>query len=614
MAIVMLGCASVSRSAPVGPLGDTVHLTEITSDNERIAVTGGGVTDVDINSRIEVRVDRARVGEAMVGEAHDESSTDAIAQVKKQLVDLVDLTRRQRLQVSRVTAHTKEWLASGSLKVPDASFQVVTRQISVEQLALNDAIRKYADASQLDPGSFFALPGADGTARALDAERRKVLEAAVKLASGTPLRWRMQAMFARGDQIHLENYDAAPDAPFAVVDKLAPQMSDRQRAAQFEEAKQLARELKDLSSATDALRTAGRSALQSFLEQLQTALQGDYDALVALVHGLPETLPAEIRGIAEVRAVETALDSVFATIGTIRNDCAPVITVIQAGSLASIPPLVVTTCTRSVLEEFPVLVRQAEQAAVATRALAKAAETNPDKFKPVRMLVEELKTTEKIRSWSHDERWQRLMELLGLTSQNTTPVDWRTELQTDRVMRDITDSTLDLRRTARKEGDLFYFRPSISNQDGSTVVAGATSDFRVVRMGVYLDVSAGVSFVDKRDHAWGPFDASPEILAALHYRWRPNSALWRTLNLLRPGIGMHFMYPDLGAKEIDPTTMVVTDKDAAFELGVGGTFTLFGDLLQIGAGYDLQAQVSYWYVGFGLQTLANLGVRFSPGN
>jgi hypothetical protein len=84
-------------------------------------------------------------------------------------------------------------------------------------------------------------------------------------------------------------------------------------------------------------------------------------------------------------------------------------------------------------------------------------------------------------------------------------------------------------------------------------------------------------------------------------------------NAIRPGLGIHFLYPDLGTREVSAMG-VVTGEDPSFELGVGGTMTLFGDLLQVGVGYDLQVKTSYWYLGFGLNTLAKLGVRFSPGD
>jgi hypothetical protein len=132
-------------------------------------------------------------------------------------------------------------------------------------------------------------------------------------------------------------------------------------------------------------------------------------------------------------------------------------------------------------------------------------------------------------------------------------------------------------------------------------------------MGMYVDLSAAVAFADAEDGAWGPFAAAPGIVAAVHYHCRSDSAGARGFNAIRPGLGIHFLYPDLGSKEVS-TTGAVTGDDPSFELGVGGTVTLFGDLLQVGVGYDLQVRTSYWYIGFGLDTLAKLGVRFSPGS
>jgi hypothetical protein len=620
LVIALAGCATAPTARPIGPLGGTVDLTEIASDGQRFDIQiasdgqrsdiqGSGVADVDINSRIELRVHPNQVGDAIVRRADDETAGDAIARVKSQLVALTALTAQQRQVLTQLATLTRDWIADSRPHDPSDKLKAAVARLSAERVELDVAIGSYARAAGQAPSYYFEGPPGETIVR-LDTERRRLLAEARKLASGTPLRWRMQAVFARGEAIHLDNYDTIPDAPFALVDKLAPQISNQQLVAQFEEAKQLTKDLKELSTASGGLMGAARTALEGFFAPVRQALGDDLGRL----DGIVADLRVQVKAIPEVQAVETQLESLVGTFNALRADCAPVLAAIQARSVVNLDPLAILVCGRSVRAHLPDLRAQLGTAAAAVVALQSEVKAHPDKFAAVSDALNKLEIVALVNAWVHDPRWEQLGALLDLASKSTSAVDWRVELQTDRALRDITDSTIDLRRTDRKEGDLFFFRPSITNQqDGSLVVAGATTDFRVVRMGTYLDLSAGVSFVDKQDHHWGPFDPAPEILAALHYRWRADSVGLRMLNALRPGIGIHFLYPDLGTKQVDATGMVI-DKDPSFELGVGGTLTLFGDLLQIGVGYDLQAQVSYSYIGFGLDTLAKLGVRFSPGD
>jgi hypothetical protein len=63
---------------------------------------------------------------------------------------------------------------------------------------------------------------------------------------------------------------------------------------------------------------------------------------------------------------------------------------------------------------------------------------------------------------------------------------------------------------------------------------------------------------------------------------------------------------------VDATGKVV-DQGPGAEIGVGGVVQLFGDPLQGGYGYDIQAGRAYWYIGFGLQRLIDLGITLPVG-
>jgi len=612
----LASCAAApARPASLQPLGDTVALTEVTSSGDRHPVASDGLSEVDLNSRIEVHVDRDQV-ERSVSSA---PGGDAAAQpIKAKLVQLDELTRQQQVMVKQLVDLKAAWTAAGSPSVPAEALQRGVQQLARAQLAFTDGLVRYASAAG-QPAQTYVTPqpgltATQSTFKALDDERQRVLAQAAALANSSGLRWRMQAELTQGKPIHLQNYDNYPDGTFTVIDKLAPQVSLKEISAQFEEAKQLARDVKDLSGLKDALVKSAMSALQGMLSSLQDTLRGDLTTLEPVVKAIPDTALQ----IKEVAAVRKQLGDLVPTLAAINTGCAPVLGAIKRGSLGGVTVAQGEACLHAVQAHGAQLFDQARSAGQATLALFDLLK-NPGKFaavlQPVQDLVPKLTAITALQQWADTltKSWATLAQFLQLSSDAAAATQWTSDQQTDHLFAEITDTTIDLRRTDRKEGDFVYFRPSIVNQDGSASVVGDTTDLRVVRMGAYIDVSAGVGFVDRKDNHWGPFSAAPGVLAAVHYHSRPTGTAARIFNAVRPGVGIHFLYPDLGSKQVNAMGMATGD-DPSFELGVGGTVTLFGDLLQVGAGYDLQVNASYWYIGFGLDTLAKLGVRFSPGS
>jgi len=610
----LAGCASAPARPPsLQPLGDTVALTEVTATGDRVPLAGDGVAEVDINSRIEVQVDRARVQDVL---AQQPGGDAAQAQrVKARLKQLGELTRQQQQMVKQLVDLKGAWLAEGSTSVPTEALQRAVRQFNQALAPLNASIKRYAVAAGQSTDTYFGQPGFDGVYKALDDERQKVLAQAAALANATGLRWRMQAELTGGKPIHLQNYDTYPDGTFTVVDKLAPEAQLKEISAQFDEAKQLAKDVKDLAGLKDALIKSAVTSLQGVLTSLQDSLRGDLTTLAPVVQAIPDAALS----IKEVAAVRKQLDDLVPTLQAIQTGCAPILAAIKKGSLGGVSVAQGEACLHAVQSHGSDLLTQAKAAGAGALALIDQVKKDPAKFtgvfQPVQDLVPKLLTVAALQQWADTitKGWTELKAFLQLSSDAAAATQWTSDQQTDHLFAEITDTAIDLRRTDRKEGDFLYFRPSIVKQDGAAALIGTTTDMRVVRMGAYIDVSAGVGFVDRRDGHWGPFSAAPGVVAAVHYHSRPTTGWARLWNAVRPGVGVHFLYPDLGSKQVNAMG-VATGDDPSFELGVGGTVTVFGDLLQVGAGYDLQVNASYWYVGFVLDTLAKLGVRFSPGS
>jgi hypothetical protein len=610
---LLIGCRAGAVKEPLGPLRDTVFLTEVTSDGQRIGIASGGITDVDINSRIEVHVDRVRVDKIFHSTAHVDAA-EAV-RMRGRLTELSKLTRQQKDLLTRFTGLVARRKAEASVSILSPELTTAVEQFRGEQVSLNGAIGRYAQSFGQTPGDYFSGSGLEATFTALDAERRRVFLEAALLAEPTKgLRWRMQAVFAKGGPLHLDNYDTYPDGPFGLVDKLAPQTTPKEIAVQLDEARQLAKDLKDLATARQTALKMVSVAVKEMFDALSRAMHDDADAVEAIV----KAIPARAQRIKEVADLKKLLVVVAGSIRELRVACTPLIDATRSGTLEGVTSDQRAACLRATVENSPKLIAQIRPAAAAVGALVTLIEKNPGRLgsqlQPLKELVPKLETVKLLEGWADgiEQGWDQLTRLLNVGSQMASAPVWTTDQQTDLALEQIVDTAMDLRRTRRKEGDLFHFRPLIVKADGSAAVIGATSDFRVVRMGLYVDVSAGVTFVDKRDDAWGPFSAAPGVVAAVHYHFRSRSAPARFMNTVRPGIGIHFLDPDLDTTKVDATGTVI-DGDSPFELGVGGSLLLFGDLLQVGAGYDLQAKTSYWYLGFGLDTLAKLGVRFSLG-
>jgi hypothetical protein len=199
------------------------------------------------------------------------------------------------------------------------------------------------------------------------------------------------------------------------------------------------------------------------------------------------------------------------------------------------------------------------------------------------------------------------------------PPAWADKGQlTDRAYDQITDTTIDLLRTPRADGDLVSYRPSIT-VDGAVALAGAPVNLRIVRTGWRVDVSGGAFFVRPTDFVEGKeseFSPVPAVTTAIHYRFGRTdghaipSAGARFYNFVDPGLGLHGITLALGEKTEQDGAEEVSD--ASLGIGIGATLQLFGDVLQAGVGYDFQAGRGYTVIGIGLKTLTDFGITF-PG-
>lgn len=597
LVLLLVGCGSKAKSTTVKPhaplLAGTYQLVEIDEDGTEHEIPSGGGREVDVNSRIEVRVDRDAVAKA-IGErigmgGEIVASTQRLATLTALTEEQLAIIRERNALATRVDGLSADQL------------QASLTPLAERKKALTKQLLAYASSRKMDVQAFFATPGAEGVYALLDAERRSAMdEAAALMTRIAGFGWRMQAILVTGDKstpIHLHGYDTYESGPFRRIDKLLP--STEHLPAQLDAAAKLSKTTGDLANARDLLVAAALERVREVADTLRSALLDDVRAL----EGLPQKVAASVKNVAGVKELLAEVDQLGPLGRQLRDRCQPVLDAIDQQLLRNLGLGDAVKCAEGVAEAVPDIVKHVDAAAKAA-AKIKAADVKPAVKAQLDAFLDELRVAEALDDKVSEVKtlWQNVFGFVkGVNAEASAPV-WRSDLQTDRSVGEVSDTVIDLTRTARNDGDRVEFRVAVV-KDGTPLAESAPSVMDVARTGAYIDVSGSVLFVNEYgDDKIGSLEAAPAIVAALHGRARRNGkhptvrAIW---NALQMGIGVHFASPDLGEGVDDPT----------LEMGVGANVLLFGDLLQAGGGYDLQTNTTYWFVGFGLNSLGKLGVR-----
>ena len=597
-----MGCggATVARVTP--PLGRTITAIEVTEGGDALIVPRLGVTEVDVNSTIYLEMNEEEIAEEMTALASVEPGELAGLARRAELLDAV--TRTQTALVTHLRALAANIAAQQPITAPElARLAALEQQVAAQ-------VHDYAEETGV-PAS--ELSG-EGGYRGIDGARARVLARSVEIASRVAaVRWRVQAGLAKDGMsvaIHLPNYDELPEEALRLVPKLGPGTPAGELRRQLDAAVLLSRSLDRLIAAQRALDQQVLVPLQSELRDL---LQDD----LATLDMARDDLAAHAGGLDEGQRLMAALEALRATLVAVQARCGHVLA--GPGALVRADPSSLLDCVevmRSTLDGTLLANVAALEAAV--QSLQERIAARP---RLRAALGEELSSVlEMLATYQQpDGPWRALAALVRGACRELAGPAVRTDVFTDRALAEITDTAIQLTRTTRAPDDVVFYRAALVSSD-EPVEVGLDHTMRVVQAGLRLDVSAAVAFLrpfSPRDGLRGgprdgeaPFRPAPAITAALHYHdWRGSdhhtgNRLW---NFLDPGVGIHLAYPDLGVTRRDAQGSTI-ESDPAAELGVGGVVQLFGDLVQAGYGYDLQAGRAYWYIGLGLQTLTDLGI------
>jgi hypothetical protein len=167
-----------------------------------------------------------------------------------------------------------------------------------------------------------------------------------------------------------------------------------------------------------------------------------------------------------------------------------------------------------------------------------------------------------------------------------------TALATGSIGRDVApDKSLDtflelMSAGERHPGDTVTLHINVEWDDGAgrkRIVASAIQQFKIRAVGPYVESRGSLLFVDPQRSDLA--DQSYEPAIALSFMCHYNRKGWKTWNdIFNPGLGLTFSLLDF-------------EDGRDFELGISGSFTLFGDLIWAGYGRNLQAEADFFYIG-----------------
>lgn len=607
VAWMLCACGSGAATCPRPAAADPALMTieEHTENGVCKVVPPSGVTEVDVNSTLVLRMndEAIRKRTARAGQ----SDPDAVATSIRRLELLREITeeRARETEYLRVLVAELDTLDQPALSARVMAFGKLRR-------SFREAVERYARLMGRETSDFLRPRTGDALLQEhLDDALAESQEFARTLDNIT---WRVEAQLSKGPgrvQLHVDNYDQLESQAERRIDKLAMPVSPVSKgvAEQLQAASRLAAQVNELADDKIGLGKAIEEQLAArfneLLGQRSNVLRDAVEELAAWAEWAAnaDELPAPVK--TEVKRVQRAVQRVRDVLDACRqlrklesSDLAPDSLLSRTGELYQCIDAV-----DAMLENAPEELQQGI-ARLGSQAVAKLPAAAENLKNEVKSAV------------AGSDAWKRVASFLGSQRGTVEKTVWKSAKLIERSVDELVDGRIELLRSEREVDDLIHVRASFVKQ-GKLAEVGAAHSLRVVSGGLRVDVGPALVFLQpfERDDQGDSFRATPAITATLHYRsWRGSAEatgnqLW---NFLDPGIGVHLAYPDMGVTERDATgNLVSTDPTA--EVGIGGTLHMFGDLVQIGVGYDLQVEASYWFVGLGLQRLTDFGLSLPSG-
>jgi hypothetical protein len=579
-----------ARAEEQAPAMSAVEMTE---SGRSLAVPASGIASVDVNSAIRLTMNT----EAIAAETHHAAGISGV-EADKAKAALAVASEALDKQIHMLQVFDR-LLRNPATATP--------RELKVLGAAEQDAVEAVIEVARSrgdNASDIYATPGA----RAPEAYLRAAVLAAESQVGAlrsrlAAVRFRVRASVVPSGRgrtsvpIHVPGYDSLAEGNISVKDKLVPPPAEL--AAALETQRALAEQKMTLNQLGDRIRTAVSERVASLRTHLEALVAtADFGKLAEL-----------LKKHDGARTAAAALNDLHSAFALVRTECAPVLESVRSLGPAPAADRVIVAVARAVPCAAAVrgaVDRSRQQVAILNAArpelLALLSDTSRAQLDRLTSVLESADVV------------SGTLELLAEGDSIVPTAEWApAEKYADRELGEIADTQIELVRTSREEGDHIFVQGMLVHAvDGTTLREFAGFRFRIVTAGASVTVSPAAIVVRSFRQASNQdrFRPAGAAVAALHFQmWRKDGdahpkrgrALWNALN---PGIGVHLATLSLGEVEDDGTA-----KGSGIELGVGATLQLVGDLLQIGAGWDFQADRGYWYLGLGLHTLTRLGIE-----
>jgi hypothetical protein len=586
VAVALLAAACGTAPTPASDaLAGAIVAYEETEGGELVALPSSGIAEVDVNSRVVLKMDADTIARSAPPDWDDAE----VERITTELTQLNALLER----LARMLASLDALRASA-----DPSPEQLRAHGAVE-LEFLEALDVYLRQTRQDPDAAdraFSEPGYAGIQRYLEQVRR---DHDALMGALDARRWRVRASLRSGQlavPVHVTNYDSIDVGPLDVRNKLVPAVDEKVQR-EMEQARKLAATVENLDGFTRLLEAQAKERVAQLVARLES-LARDVAARIGKLQSVQSSAAAantlvasvralEVQGEASVQACKDAVEGIQAVAG------GPSSTLVSAALAAA----------KGCAGQLKTLGKLAAATRDGARALANRA--------ALRGLVDEV-TREAEGLLDLDASVSGLTRVLGLAKKPLATPAWGRDSQfQDRRVGEIVDGRVDLTRTERDVGDHLTFQGLLlSSSNGTVLVEGPPRDLEVVQNGLQLNVSGALLFLSPFDRADNEddFRALPALSGAFHFRCSRDGgapephgacALW---NFIDPGLGASIVTVTLGKVQGGAAEGVATPHPSPALVG-----RLFGDVVQGGVGYDFMSSRAYWFVGLGIQTLTDLG-------
>jgi hypothetical protein len=202
-----------------------------------------------------------------------------------------------------------------------------------------------------------------------------------------------------------------------------------------------------------------------------------------------------------------------------------------------------------------------------------------------------------------EDQLERVFYLIKILQENFAPIVSPSSIGIDEhpgleiPIDEAHDTELQIYRTERREDDLIEFIAKFNPDSSDNNELEFAKFFEVKKFGLHSHVSGNMVFIKRKnvpvDVKTVNYEAFPAVSYTLRYRTRGGNWFNRLWDVMSPGFGIN--------------VAALNFEGNGVEVGIGATVSIFGDVVILGYGENLQADIAKKYTLVGIGLLEMLG-------